>query len=120
MANDRNYQRNKQGVLTSLKVYISIVSILGSYLKLLQVAFASCLPSLSLLVRVRLLPRVILVFISISTSFTVSAYSILVGFVRKFCMMCLHVQFLRICAHFLTCIGYVPTYLIPGGYVHNF
>ena len=80
----------------------------------------TCLPSLSLLVRVRLLPRVILVFISISTSFTVSVYSILVGFVRKFCMMCLHVQFLRICAHFLTCIGSVPTYLIPGGYVHNF
>ena len=56
MANGRNHQPNKQGALMSLKGYILVVSIWGSCLKLLQVACASCIPSLSLPVLVRLLP----------------------------------------------------------------
>ena len=41
MANNLNRQPNKQGTLTSLKGYISVVSISGFCLELLWVAFAS-------------------------------------------------------------------------------
>ena len=102
MANDRNYQRNKQGVLTSLKVYISIVSILASYLKLLQVAFASCLPSLSLPFLVRLLPQGDFGLYLCLYLFYCAAYSF------------------RTCVQILARIVFVLAYSILGGYVQKF
>ena len=56
MTNNHNHQPNKQRTFTSLKRYISLVSIWGSCLKLLRVD-NTCLLSPSLLVLVRLLPR---------------------------------------------------------------
>ena len=57
--------------------------------------------------------RVNLVSIFISTSSIVPACLIPVGYVRKICITCLHVQFLDdMCT---TCIGSVPAYSIPRG-----
>ena len=54
-----------------------------------------------------------LVSIFISTSSAVPACLIPVGYVRKICITCLHVQFLDdMCT---TCIGSVPAYSIPRG-----
>ena len=103
MANGHNHQLNKQGALTSLKGYISMVSIQGSCLKLLRVACASCLPSLSLPVLVRLLPRGDLG---------------LYLYLYFFYYACIFNSF-WICAHILACIGFVPTYSIPSRYVNN-
>ena len=87
----------------SLKGYIYVVSIQGSCLKLLQVAFASCLPSPSLFVLVRLLPQDDL-----------SLYL----YLRIFYCACIF-NFLEIYAQVLVCIGSVPAYLIPRGYMHK-
>jgi len=80
-----------------------------------------------------------LVYISISTSPTMPACSIPIEYVREICIVCLHVQLQkdmcttsdlyricacifnsqRICAQLLTCIGSMPAYSIPVGYVHK-
>ena len=104
MTNDRNHQPNKQGALTSLKGYFFVVSIWGSCLKLLWVG-NTCLLFPSLPVLVRLLPQVTLVFIFISTSSIVPAYSIPLGYVYKFQLaqgLCLPIQFSEdMCTNFV-------------------
>ena len=112
MANGRNHQPNKQGALTSLKGYIYVVSIQGTYHKLLQVACTSCLPSLSLPVLVRLLPRGDL-----------DLYLYLYLYLYLFYYACIF-NSLGICAHimyssFLIGMGSMPAYSIPGGYVQK-
>ena len=80
----------------SLEGYIYIyIYICGVHLGLLpQTSLGdTCLPYLSLLVLVRLLPRDDLgLYLSLSTSSTMPASSIPVGYVREICIMCLHVQ----------------------------
>ena len=96
-------QINKQGCFYELKkpnkwcfyelkrIYIFVVSIWGFCLKLLQVVLVSHL-YLYLLWWSSCL-KVTLVSISISTSSTVPACSIPIGYVHGICIMCLHVQF---------------------------
>ena len=69
--------------------------------------------------------KVTLVYVSISTFSTLPTYSIPLGYVHKFCMMCLHVQFLEdMCTNYvfwLCLIGvwFVSAYSIPVRYVHK-
>ena len=84
MANDRNYQPNKQGALISLKWYMFVVSICSSCIN-----FSRWLAPLVFHLYLYLLwrgscLRVTLVSISISTSFIVTAYSIPLGYMHKF------------------------------------
>ena len=68
---------------------------------------------------------VTLVFVSIPMFSIVPTYSITSGYVHKFCMMFLHVQFLEdMCTNFvfwlcLTDVWFVPAYSILVGYVHK-
>jgi len=135
MANGCNHQPNKQGALTSLKGYISIVSIWGSFLKFLRVG-NTCLRSPSLLVLVRLFPRgdlglylyLYVFYYVISTSFIVPAYSIPRGYVQNsdlhrvyaciFNSWKVYAQILY--SSLLTSMGSVLAYSIPRGYVHKF
>ena len=87
-------QTNKVLLRAKNDIYIFVVSIWGSCLKLLRVAYASYLLHLHLyLFWWGSCLRVTLVSISTFTSSIVPAYLIPLGYVHKFCMMCLHVQF---------------------------
>ena len=109
-----NNQTNK-GALMSLKGYIYIyiyvcvcvcVCVCGVHLGLLPQTslVATCLPSPSLPVLVRLLPR--------------GDLGLYLYFYLFYCARIFNSY--RICARTWIYIGFMPTYSIPRGYVHKF
>ena len=103
-----------------------MVSIQGSCLKLLRVAYAFCLPSLSLPILVRLFSRGGLgLYLYLYLFHCARIFNSLKIYAKILACIGLHIPFPKdMCTgfvffFFLAGMGFMPTYLVLGGYVHK-